>query len=231
MDKQLTSVPVNFDDADMHKSNVTFKLFIKSDDSKGRILDGLKMSKLLLNRDLPAKFFIHGFRSNSNAKWYKLLRKAYSRRAPFNIFYVDWSKGSFKTYNVSSANVKPAGEAIGDFIIESRIPFERVHLIGNGLGAMVAGFAGKRVVEMSRKKLLRITATDPQAAKFEHRQVTKRMRLSEIDATFVEGIHTDVGGLGFIDSIGHADFYPNGGFGQPECVVLDAEGLYLIIFS
>lgn len=226
LNEKLKSIPVNFKDANLNQSNVTFKLFVKSEEIKGRILDGQKINKIVLNRDLPAKFFIHGFRSNSSVKWYQLLKDVYFKRAPYNIFYVDWSKGAYKSYNVSAANVKPAGEAVGDFIMKSLISFENVHLIGDGLGAMVAGFAGKRVVEKTRKKLHRITATDPSAAKFEHRQVTKRMRLSEIDATFVECIHTDVGGLGFTDTVGHADFYPNGGFAQPECVVLPEEGQY-----
>lgn len=43
-------------------------------------------------------------------------------------------------------------------------------------------------------------------------------RLCETDAEYVDVIHTDAGILGFPKSIGHADFYPNGGRAlQPGC--------------
>lgn len=80
LDRKLLAIPVNFDDADANKSDVTFKLFIKAEETKGRYLDETKVNKLVLNRNLPAKFFIHNFRSNSNVSWYGLLKTAYFRR-------------------------------------------------------------------------------------------------------------------------------------------------------
>lgn len=45
------------------------------------------------------------------------------------------------------------------------------------------------------------------------------IRLSSSDAKFVDVIHTDGGFFGFPYSIGHADFFPNGGIAvQPGCV-------------
>lgn len=211
----------------MTKGDITFKLFIKREDRKGKLLNEQKIEELKFNRNLSAKFFIHGFRASSNDTWYDLLKHAYFKRGPYNVFYVDWSKGAFKSYNISAANVKPAGEIIGDFILAANIPLDKVHLISKGLGAMVAAFIGKRTVEKTRKKILRITAADPRNAKFEHRHVSKRMRLSVIDAQFVEVIHTDVGNFGFTDTIGHADFFPNGGYMQPDCILYDDEGFNL----
>lgn len=226
LDRRISSIPVNFDDGNMTRSDVVFRLYIKPEDAKGRWLDETKVQSLKFNRNLPAKFFVHGFRASCNSSWYGLLKHVYFRRGPYNIFYVDWSKGAFKLYNNSAANVKPCGTIVGDFILASGIPLDRVHVIGNGLGAMVAAFVGKRTVERTRKKIMRITAADPQSAKFEHRQVTKRMRLSEIDATFVEVIHSDAGNLGFSDTIGHADFFPNGGFLQPDCRIYEDAGQF-----
>jgi len=42
-------------------------------------------------------------------------------------------------------------------------------------------------------------------------------RLDETDAIFVDVIHTNAGQYGFDRSIGHMDFYPNGGKNQPDC--------------
>jgi len=42
--------------------------------------------------------------------------------------------------------------------------------------------------------------------------------LSKDDAQFVDVIHTTAGTLGIKESIGHVDFYPNGGYAiQPGC--------------
>lgn len=42
-------------------------------------------------------------------------------------------------------------------------------------------------------------------------------RLHKSDAAYVDIIHTCAGILGIRGSIGHADFYPNGGFRQSGC--------------
>ncbi|KAM9034399.1 lipase member I-like [Sarcophilus harrisii] len=44
-----------------------------------------------------------------------------------------------------------------------------------------------------------------------------KMRLDYTDAQFVDIIHSDAYGLGISHSIGHLDFYPNGGRNQPGC--------------
>lgn len=48
------------------------------------------------------------------------------------------------------------------------------------------------------------------------------LRLDSTDAEFVDVIHTDAGIFGFPVSIGHADFYPNGGISpQPGCLLFE----------
>lgn len=48
------------------------------------------------------------------------------------------------------------------------------------------------------------------------------VRLDRTAAKYVDVIHTDAsqfirGGLGITESIGHVDYYPNGGTAQPGC--------------
>lgn len=44
------------------------------------------------------------------------------------------------------------------------------------------------------------------------------------DAEFVDVIHTDAGIFGFPTSIGHVDFYPNGGISpQPGCLISEVK--------
>lgn len=49
-------------------------------------------------------------------------------------------------------------------------------------------------------------------------------RISTDSAKYVEIIHTNGGLLGFLEAIGDADFYPNGGEAQPGCLLIDLGG-------
>lgn len=64
------------------------------------------------------------------------------------------------------------------------------------------------------------------------------VRLDRSAARYVDVIHTDAsqfirGGLGMTESIGHVDYYPNGGTAQPGCTnsmihyVREANGSFL----
>lgn len=60
------------------------------------------------------------------------------------------------------------------------------------------------------------TALDPAKPIFEIKDDTERLDAS--DAEFVQVIHTASGFLSFLEPVGHADFYPNGGKApQPPC--------------
>ena len=73
------------------------------------------------------------------------------------------------------------------------------------------------------KKFGRISGMDPAGPYFEN--TPNYVRLETNDADFVDCIHTDgkplyEAGFGMMQAIGHADFYPNGGFDQPGCRTL-----------
>lgn len=177
---------------------------------------------LNFRRELPTKLFIHGFRTDITSSWYTLLKNAYFDKGDCNIIYVDWSKASNRSYRVSSANVKPVGEFIGDFLIECKLKFNNIHVIGHSLGSMVAGFVGKHIYNKTGRKIHRITGTDPAAPGFE--KSPSDFRLSSGDAEFVDVIHTDIGHFGITSAIGDVDYYPNGGHSQPGCPPLDVDG-------
>ncbi|XP_030768030.1 pancreatic triacylglycerol lipase-like [Sitophilus oryzae] len=94
------------------------------------------------------------------------------------------------------------------------IPRENLHVIGFSLGCHIASMAGKSLPENVR--IPRITALDPAYPEFPIQDRTKR--LANTDADYIDVIHTDSGIFGFPVSIGHSDFYPNGGRAlQPGC--------------
>lgn len=86
--------------------------------------------------------------------------------------------------------------------------------IGHSLGAHVAGNAG---AFSKSGRLGRVTGLDP-ALPGVHMLTTEDNRLDPNDATFVDVVHSCGGILGFLQPLGHVDFYPNAGTAvQPGC--------------
>lgn len=99
------------------------------------------------------------------------------------------------------------------------VPLENILLVGHSLGGQVSGFVGKKVQELTGKKLPRIVALDPAGPFFISRP--EEERLNKNDAEVVQVIHTDGGTFGFKASCGTIDFFPNGGNSQPGCTRID----------
>lgn len=81
-------------------------------------------------------------------------------------------------------------------------------ILGHSLGAHIAGAAGRNLFYKSEKLVPRITGLDPANPCFNEGETLQG--LSRGDAEFVDVIHSDPGALGKRDSVGDADFYPNG---------------------
>lgn len=113
-------------------------------------------------------------------------------------------------YTWSAFNTEAIGKKIGEalVILIRTYPIENIHLIGHSLGAHIVGYAGKEFYEKTGKLIPRITGLDPSNPCF--KQGERLNGLSRGDAEFVDVIHTNPGVLGKRDSIGDADFYPNG---------------------
>lgn len=92
---------------------------------------------------------------------------------------------------------------------------------------MIAGFSmnnwyllGKNLLQQSGQRLGRITGLDPAGPSFSG--IANSGRLWHTDADRVDTILTDsgLGGLGISASLGHVNFWPNGGTSsQPGCFV------------
>lgn len=75
-----------------------------------------------------------------------------------------------------------------------------IHLIGHSLGSHIAGFTGKQFMELTARKVGRISGLDPAGPCFS--LVAPELRLQAGDAHFVDVIHTDGGVFGLTDQIG-----------------------------
>lgn len=139
-----------------------------------------------------------------------------------NVMLVEWERGSVQTYPQAAANTRVVGAEIARLLrlVQTKILLKDVHLVGISLGAHISGTCGSLLPGIGR-----ITALDAAGPLFEN--YPPSIRLDPTDALFVDAIHTDgddfykvvmaEGGLGIHHSIGHADFYPNGGHTQPHC--------------
>ncbi|KAF5291389.1 hypothetical protein FQR65_LT01699 [Abscondita terminalis] len=171
------------------------------------------------NSNIDTIMYIHGFSEHGLGVSAKGVRDAYlSKEKDYNIMLLDWAHLSvFPWYTEAVENSKIVGNILGDFVRfysnTGELFVDKLHLIGFSLGSHIAGSVGKL---LKKEKLSRITALDPAFPQFSLTDTTQR--LSTSDAKYVDVIHTDGGIFGFPTSLGHADFYPNGGQQvQPGC--------------
>ncbi|CAG9864882.1 unnamed protein product [Phyllotreta striolata] len=208
---------VNFSLANGEKTDVIYKLFTDISQTTGKVITTENANEEIVNKTLPTVLLIHGFTTDDTSPWYNPLKTEYFKLGPHNIIYINWSKAGNRTYTVSSANVKPIGKYIAEFLVESKVDLKKVHLIGHSLGSQLASFIGKYVKKLSGTKVGRITGLDPANPCFANPEMSVDERLNPEDAEFVDVIHTDVQLFGYAAPIGHVDFYPNGGGHQPGC--------------
>ncbi|KAF2361826.1 Lipase/vitellogenin [Trinorchestia longiramus] len=172
----------------------------------------------------PTKFIIHGFLDDQNSTWIKEMVRGLLFHGDYNVFSVDWSGGSRVIYHQAVTNIRVVALEVSALINSLKFKLgqdpAKVHVIGHSLGSHTAGYIGERVPGLGR-----ITGLDPAEPFFQY--MPPSVRLDPSDASFVDVIHTDTdsiitlawqfAGYGLEQPIGHVDFYPNGGRGQPGC--------------
>ncbi|KAJ8917667.1 hypothetical protein NQ315_005114 [Exocentrus adspersus] len=187
--------------------DVVYNLFLNPDEENGKVVIHAHVAKEHLIRTAPTVLLIHGWTTSDVSPWCKLLKDGYFKLGAHNIIYVNWRNAGNKDFAVSCANAKPIGGFIAQFLLDTEIPLENVHVVGFSLGAHVASNVGKFVFEHTGKKLSRITALDPTGPVFQRSGYNTKIFI--YDAEFVDVIHTDIQYFGYSRPIGHVDFYPN----------------------
>ena len=112
-----------------------------------------------------------------------------------------------------------AGQRVADFIVflqKNRIISDssQVHLLGHSLGGHVMGVAGHRLQTQHGMRVGRITGLDVAGPLYKN--MPRENKLDSSDASFVDVVHTNIDGVGIADSIGHVDYYSNGGLGRSQ---------------
>ncbi|XP_050520697.1 lipoprotein lipase-like isoform X3 [Daktulosphaira vitifoliae] len=139
---------------------------------------------------------------------------------------VDNTRLEFSYWNYELGNNYPIPFEYGkeQDLIKYWIPKQPLKIITHGWLATSENSTGVFAIKtgacgaaFTLGKIGRITGLDPAGPGFEYGQIRPN-RLDKTDALFVDVLHTAGGVAGFYKSIGHADFYPNGGSPpQPGC--------------
>lgn len=169
----------------------------------------------VFNPEKEVLVLIHGWKNDYSAAFNSYIKSAVLDKFNINVIIVDWSSFS-KQFYLIARNVAPEiGKYVGGFI-ESlastyNIPLSKISFVGHSLGAHVSGVAGKTL----GGKANNIVGLDPAAPLVSISD--KDYCLDSSDADYVQVIHTNGAFLGLSTSLGHADYYPNGGKKQPGC--------------
>lgn len=92
---------------------------------------------------------------------------------------------------------------------------DKLTLIGDDIGAHIAGMVGKAVYRELNEKIGRIIATSPAGYHFKSEE--EENKLSSSDAKCVAVIHTDNRLFGYRGLFNAMDFVVNKGYSQPGC--------------
>ncbi|CAG9861220.1 unnamed protein product [Phyllotreta striolata] len=162
-------------------------------------------------------FIIHGYLEmpTTSISSSQEIKNSILSKYDANLIVVDYGNPAAIFYPAAVQQVTPiAGRLsrmIKSMIDNSGLALNTTKIIGVSLGAHIAGITGYNL----NGEVEEIIALDPAGPLFAAGESTNR--LSKSSAKFVHVIHTNGGGLGNLEPLGHADYYVNGGRTQPAC--------------
>uniref|UniRef100_A0A6M2DX94 Putative pancreatic lipase-like enzyme n=1 Tax=Xenopsylla cheopis TaxID=163159 RepID=A0A6M2DX94_XENCH len=212
------------------KRDVKFNLYTRKNADKPQSLKVEDLSTITNSNydpSKPTRLICHGWMTGPTADFNVKVREAYLKYGDYNVIVIDWFAGaSALDYSLSRKRVPGVANRIFyliDLMVKnSLLKLNDLHMVGHSLGAHVVGIAGRHVTNNLNDKIHTVIGLDPALPLFSVNQPLER--ISTDSAHYVEIIHTNGGNLAFLSPLGHADFYPNGGFSQPGCI-LDITGL------
>ncbi|XP_077287750.1 pancreatic triacylglycerol lipase-like [Arctopsyche grandis] len=170
---------------------------------------------------LKTVIIFHGYMGDSTGSYMMSLVNAVKAAGNANVLQYEHSIYTRDNYLMATTNAQYAGEALGKVLAEMyTIGVRNFHLIGLSIGAQVAAFTGKAFFKLTGIKINQITGLDPSGPCYQNE--TPDQTLTKADANFVDVIHTDMGGFAVSGSLGHVDFFPNGGkISMPGCFYIN----------
>ncbi|KAK4875022.1 hypothetical protein RN001_011444 [Aquatica leii] len=220
--------PISLFPEDISKIEPNFLFFSRTNPTDYVIIDLNDFDFVRTNNidpHIPLYTITHGFLEGGDQNWIKHITKELLTRENCNVIVIDWHGGSEPPYSQAVANIRLVGAITAHLLADlARHTGEKklthVHSIGHSLGAHLCAYIGFTLQQDFNLKLGRITGLDPAEPHFAQAQAP--VRLDRSAAYYVDVIHSDAtafirGGLGLVESVGHVDYYPNGGNNQPGC--------------
>ncbi|KAK6636253.1 hypothetical protein RUM43_009912 [Polyplax serrata] len=141
---------------------------------------------------------------------------AYFKKGSYNLISVDYAPlAKEKCYVSAVANVPLIATCTADMIkalvSAGLFTLKDLHVIGFSLGAQIAG----QIKNSLDGRPGRVTGLDPASPLFDG---VINSQISKESGDFVDIVHTNAHFKGEINTLGHIDFYVNGGSIQPNCV-------------
>ena len=175
-----------------------------------------------LRPNKPTAFFIHGWLIN----WLDNIpmMRRYLDAQDANVCGVDWESLAKCEYKVTVNNARDkVGPYLAAFIsnlIAINVKPENVTIIGHSIGAHIAGITGSLI---KRGRLGYIIGLDPAGPLYTAPILHSLSEiLDENDAIFVQTMVTNKNHIGTNFSLGHQNFFPNGGLQQSGCKIVDS---------
>ncbi|XP_045454764.1 pancreatic triacylglycerol lipase-like [Melitaea cinxia] len=166
----------------------------------------------------PTALYVHGYVELVSDNSVVLVVRSYLQRGDHNVLALDWSNLAFGNYLNVLLDVPLVGEETAKALlrlVDKGLNIKNLHVVGHSLGAPVAAVVA-RSLKQNGHTLPRVTGLDPASLGFY--LPLSAAPLNSGDASFVDIIHTDGGKYGTPFSLGHVDFWPNGGQAiQPGC--------------
>ncbi|KPJ03053.1 Pancreatic lipase-related protein 2 [Papilio xuthus] len=157
-----------------------------------------------------------GYLDSTNFPISAMFANEYEAR-DYNVILVDNQRFSTVHYFLATRLMRPVGLHVAEILAkltEAGLDPSKLELLGFSLGAHTASYIAKNFQLLTGKNISRIYALEPAGPCF--RDLNKNDRLDAADADFVQVIHTNIDAFGMAASMGHVDFYVNGGEYQPS---------------
>ncbi|KAL7643137.1 UNVERIFIED_CONTAM: hypothetical protein RMT77_006427 [Armadillidium vulgare] len=175
------------------------------------------------------KCMIHGILDNGTKPWIIAAKDEILASENANVISLNYSAyvSDPLAISISVCNVyriaKYAAEVFNWIGENSALTGSRLHLIGHSLGAHIAGIIGYHLILLPFGIVIRISGLDPAGPLYSEFFTNENERLGRGQAVFVDVINSNGCPicLGLGESIGDANFYPNGGVFQPGCAIIN----------
>lgn len=198
---------------------VNFALYSKKGEEYQSITNDTKdFLSLGFNPKNPTRFIIHDWNEFETSSRYDKVRNHYNSLGNHNIIFVNWVVGN-DTKKDLSEHIELIGTNVATMVANlnktAHMLTDDAVLIGLGMGAHIAGQAGKSLYNQNVTKVHEIIALDP-SREFQELN-TPEYNLNKMDARGVIVYHTNVNVTGIYQRIGTVDIYVNDQKEQPGC--------------